>query len=160
MAKTVVVVLDGRLAIVAVPATRLVDLDKLRRETGASDARLAEESEFKDQFEGCQVGTEPPFGVLFGLETLIDRELVAEENIAFSAGTHTDVYVLRTSDYIRLVRPRIIDVAILTGNDASGEKAKRSSKARRRALADEFAEADEQLQAQCDCPITHHLGAD
>jgi Ala-tRNA(Pro) deacylase len=162
LAKTVVVVLDGRLAIVAVPATRLVDLDKLRRETGASHVRLAEESEFRDAFEGCQVGTEPPFGNLFGMDTLVDRELVQEEHIAFNAGTHTDVYVVRTPDYIRLVGPRIIDTAILTGNDACGVKATRTSKARRQSLiarGREFSE-DEMLQPQCGCPITYHLGAD
>jgi Ala-tRNA(Pro) deacylase len=162
MAKSVIVVLDGRLTIVAVPATRLVDLGKLRLETGASDARLAEESEFKDEFEGCQMGTVPPFGVLFGMETLVDRELVQEEHVAFNAGTHTDVYVVRTSDFLRVVRPRIVDVAILTGNDAVGVKASRLPKARRHSLAQQVAgfSDDEMLQTECGCPVTYHQGAD
>jgi Aminoacyl-tRNA editing domain len=106
--------LDGRLAIVVVPATSRVDLDKLRRATGAANVRLAEEAEFREEFDACQVGTVPPFGNLFGTETFVDHQLAREEHIAFNAGTHTDVFVVRFPDFVRLVQPRLIDVAAET----------------------------------------------
>ena len=111
MAKTVVVWVDDRLAMVVVPATKDVNLDLLRRETAARDVRLAEEAEFADRFNECQLGAVPPFGNLFGMETFLDRAMVNEEKIAFTAGTHTDVIVMRLVDYTRLVRPLPVRVA-------------------------------------------------
>ncbi len=116
MAKVVVVWLDGKLAIVVVPATKVVDLAKLRRETGARDARLADEDDFRDRFSGCQVGTVPPFGNLFGLETIVDRQLTDGEQFAFNAGTHRDILVVQYADYSRLVKPRIVNVAAEPGS--------------------------------------------
>jgi Ala-tRNA(Pro) deacylase len=111
LAKTVIVWIDGHLAMAVVPADKDVDFDALSCHTGADEVRLAKESEFKDRFLGCQVGTVPPFGILFGIETFLDRQLTQEDHIAFTAGTHTDVIVMDTSAYQRLVRPVIVQIA-------------------------------------------------
>jgi len=116
MAKVVVVWLDDQMAIVVVPATHVVDLIRLRRETGAEEARVAEEAEFRDRFIDCQIGTMPPFGNLFGIETLVDRRLSTARQFAFNAGTHRDVDVIDYADYARLARPRIVDVAVTPGD--------------------------------------------
>jgi Ala-tRNA(Pro) deacylase len=124
LAKVIVVVLeDGHdddddaddgaehLALAVVPATKDVDFDQLRDAAGARSARIAEEYEFADRFEGCQVGTVPPFGKLFGVETYVDRELLEGSTIAFNAGTHIDVAVMTLADYLRLARPSVGDIA-------------------------------------------------
>jgi Ala-tRNA(Pro) deacylase len=165
MAKVVVVWLDGKLAIVVVPAIKVVDLVKLRRETGALDARLAEEADFRDRFSDCQVGTVPPFGNLYGLDTLLDRQLTSGEQFAFNAGTHRDVMVIRYADYSGLVKPRIVDVATAAGNAGHIEGSSRSKSRTRRASsrtesADEFPEMESAVQAECGCAIMHHMGAD
>src|SRR5688500_16753947 len=69
LAKTVIVTIDGRLAMAVVPASREVDMVLLRSAADARRAGLAEEAEFADRFEGCQLGAMPPFGNLFGIET-------------------------------------------------------------------------------------------
>lgn len=112
MAKTVIVWIDGQLAMVVVPANKVVDLEALAIARHAENVRLAEEAEFKDRFVGCQVGTVPPFGNLFGVETLYDSSLAYRPYIAFAAGTHTDVIVMRFGDYNRLVRPMPVQVAV------------------------------------------------
>jgi Ala-tRNA(Pro) deacylase len=110
-AKTVIVRVDGRLAMVVVPASKDIDLDSLRDQIGAASLKLAHETDFAARFEGCQLGAAPPFGNLFGVETFMDRQLALEEEIAFPAGTHTDVIVMRTLDYQRLVRPTLVNIA-------------------------------------------------
>src|SRR6185369_8340248 len=62
IAKTVIVKIDGRMAMAVVPATMSVGLDAMKDELGALNVELAEESDFATRFRGCQLGTAPPFG--------------------------------------------------------------------------------------------------
>jgi Ala-tRNA(Pro) deacylase len=110
LAKSVMVKIDGQLAIAVVPATRDVDFELLRSETGARDVRIAEEPDFVECFEGCQLGAMPPFGDLFGFGTYVERSLAKEKYIAFNAGTHTDVIVMEFNDYRRLARPKLAHI--------------------------------------------------
>jgi Ala-tRNA(Pro) deacylase len=112
MAKTVIVWVDGKLTMVVVPATYEVDLGLLRLARATDNIRLAEESDFSSRFVGCQLGTVPPFGNLFGVETLYDPFLARREYMAFTAGTHTDVIVMKFADYNRLVHPIPVRVAV------------------------------------------------
>ncbi len=112
VAKTVIVVADGKLAMAVVPSTKDVDLDALRRHAFASELRLATEAEFVKRFEGCRLGAVPPFGDLFGLKTYIDRDLIRRSQIAFMAGTHTDVIVMTMEDYVRLAAPISLKLAV------------------------------------------------
>jgi Ala-tRNA(Pro) deacylase len=157
MAKVVVVWLDKKLALVVVPATRIVDLAKLRKDTGAANVRLAEESEFRDRFSECQLGTVPPFGNLFGLETFMDEQLTICEQIAFNAGTHQDVIILGYRDFIRLVRPRIVDVA---AEPCLCSTVAKKYRARKHAAEGACAVAEPVVQVQCGCRVEIHDGAD
>jgi len=118
LAKTVVVKIDGKLAIAVVPAHREVDMSALRAAAGAHYAELADKSEFAERFEGCQLGTMPPFGNLFGLDTYVDRALAHEEAIAFNAGSHTDVIVMNFNDFRRLAHPRLADISTVVAEPA------------------------------------------
>jgi Ala-tRNA(Pro) deacylase len=113
LAKTVVVNIGGRLALAVVPASRMVDMDQLRTASGAEYTALADESDFARRFEGCQVGTAPPFGVLFGMETYVEKDLAKEEMIAFNAGTHSEVVAMRFADFRRLVHPKLAHISLV-----------------------------------------------
>lgn len=110
MAKAVVVKLDGRLALAVLPATRKVDLEALRQGTGALQAELAHEHEFRGDFPGCEVGAMPPFGNLFGMEVFVDPALAAHDEIAFNAGTHVELIRMAYADFARLVKPRVVSM--------------------------------------------------
>jgi len=56
LAKTVIVKSDGSLAMAVLPASSQVDLSRLKTVTGATNAALASEQEFKDKFPDCQTG--------------------------------------------------------------------------------------------------------
>ncbi|HEX9009804.1 MAG TPA: YbaK/EbsC family protein [Holophagaceae bacterium] len=108
MAKTVVVNLDGRPVLAVLPADRKVDLERLRRATGATTIELTNEREFTADFPGCEVGAMPPFGNLYGLEVFVDPHLAADPEIAFNAGTHTELIRMSYKDFERLVKPKLV----------------------------------------------------
>lgn len=107
LAKPVMVKLDGRIAMVVLSAAERLDLGRLREVTGAITASLAAESEFRDLFPECELGAMPPFGNLFGLEVWASDGLLDDEHIAFNAGNHSELIRIASSDFQRLVRPRI-----------------------------------------------------
>ena len=108
LAKTVMVKLDGKLAMAVVPAPERIDLPILAREAGYSEALLAKEPEFARIFPGCEVGAMPPFGNLWNVPVYVSETLAEDEFISFNAGTHTEIMTLAFSDYRQLVEPRIL----------------------------------------------------
>ena len=110
MAKTVVVNLDGHLALAVLPADRKVNLERLRQGTGALSAELAHEREFMGDFPGCEPGAMPPFGNLYGMPVYVEPHLAADEQIAFNAGTHTEVVRMAYEDFARLAHPKLVDM--------------------------------------------------
>ena len=111
MAKTVMVKLDGELAMVVLPAPLKVNFSNIRKATGAHKAELAQEQEFKDRFPACEIGAMPPFGNLYGMDVYVDKSLAEDEEIAFNAGTHTELLRIRFDDFNRLVRPKMCNLS-------------------------------------------------
>jgi Ala-tRNA(Pro) deacylase len=111
MAKTVMVKIDGRMAMAVLPASRRVDFEALREVTGAEDVRLASEREFRDAFPGCEVGAMPPFGNLYGMEVYADGSLSKDPEIWFNAGSHTELMKVAYADFERLVQPKVVEFA-------------------------------------------------
>ncbi len=112
MAKAVMVKIDGEMTMVVLPSTMKVDFTLLLDATGAQEVELAHEKEFKNLFPDCALGTMPPFGHLFGVRTLVAEELTEDEEIAFNAGSTTEVIKLAYRDYERLVQPRVLPFRI------------------------------------------------
>lgn len=111
LAKTVIVKIDGVLAMAVIPASEHVDLDRLRTLTGAQTIEIATEREFKDAFPDCETGAMPPFGNLYDMAVYADQSLAQHEEITFSAGTHRELVRMRWADLARLVNPTVDKVA-------------------------------------------------
>ncbi len=107
IAKVVMVKMDDRMAMVVLPGSRTVDLERLQQFTGATDIRLASEREFNDLFPECDHGAMPPFGNLYALPVYADETLKQDEQIAFNAGNHWELVRMAYSDFERLVSPKI-----------------------------------------------------
>jgi Ala-tRNA(Pro) deacylase len=105
LAKTVIVKIDGTLAMAVVPASCHVDLGLLKAATGARRVELATEQEFQDKFPDCETGAMPPFGNLYGMAVFADESLARNEEITFNAGTHRELMLLAWDDLARLVKP-------------------------------------------------------
>lgn len=108
LAKTVMVKLDGHLAMAVLPADEQVDLDLLKSNTNTKKAVLATEVEFKNLFPQCETGAMPPFGNLYNQEVYVEESLTIDDMIAFNAGSHSELIQLSYKDYARLVNPRVI----------------------------------------------------
>lgn len=107
LAKTVIVKIDGVLAMAVIPASFHVDLDRLRRFTGAQTVEIASELEFKDAFPDCETGAMPPFGNLYDMAVYADESLAEQEEITFSASTHRELVRMRWVDMVQLVNPTV-----------------------------------------------------
>jgi Ala-tRNA(Pro) deacylase len=108
LAKTVIVKIDGKFAMAVLPSNRKVILQDLREITGADNVTFATEDEFKNLFGDCEVGAMPPFGNLYGMEVFVAPSLEQNDEIAFNAGSHTEVIRMTYSAFERLVHPKVM----------------------------------------------------
>ena len=103
--KVVICFADDQPVQAALPAHHTVDLNELRLLTGATTLRLAHEQEVAELYPDCEVGAIPPFGWLFGHRMFVDRFLVGEPEMVFSAGTHTDALCMHYWDFAEIAKP-------------------------------------------------------
>lgn len=110
LAKTVIVKMDDKFAMAVLPASRRVDLDHLKDAVGATEVTLASESEFKVLFPDCEVGAMPPFGNLYDMGVYVAEQLTEDEDIAFNAGSHTELVRMSYQDFANLVTPQVVSL--------------------------------------------------
>jgi len=108
-AKTIVVRIEDNFALVVLPASRRLVLADLRELLQTPMLRLATETEFRNLFPDCELGAMPPFGNLYNLPVYVAASLAEEPEIAFNAGTHTEVIKMDYEDFEELVRPTVLD---------------------------------------------------
>ncbi len=111
LAKAVMLIADGRPAMLVLPASHIVQVSRLAAALSMQDVRLADEGEFAATFPDCEVGAMPPFGNLYDLDVYVDRSLTQDPTIVFRAGTHTDTMSMAYADFAELVVPMVVDVA-------------------------------------------------
>jgi len=86
---------------------------------------LAAEWEFKDKFPGCDLGAMPPFGNLYGMHVFVAEELTADKEIAFNAGSHTELIRMSYKDFENLVRPRVVRLTSAPGWSSGNSRPER-----------------------------------
>lgn len=111
IAKTVIVRLDGKMAMAVLPADHRLHFGLLRKIANVDVAELADEAEFKDLFPECEAGAMPPFGNLYDMPVFVEESLTKDHEIAFNAGSHTELIRLAYSDFERLVHPTVLPAA-------------------------------------------------
>jgi Ala-tRNA(Pro) deacylase len=107
VAKTVLVKSGERFVLAVLPATARIDLGRLGRTLGidASQLRLASTDEILQTIGDCEPGVIPPFGRLYGLETIMDDSLADNVTIVFGANTRHQGMRMWLHDYEVLERP-------------------------------------------------------
>ncbi|MBI4721085.1 MAG: YbaK/EbsC family protein [Chitinivibrionia bacterium] len=108
LAKTVMIKIGGTMAMAVLPAPYKIDLKQLKEVIGAGEVEIASEQEFKNLFPECDIGAMPPFGNLYGMDVYAAERLAEDEEIAFNAGSHTELIKMSFKDFERLVRPKIV----------------------------------------------------
>ena len=105
--KPVVVQADGEFVMCALPASYRVDMEELRDQLQASEVRLVEERRLCELFPDCELGAEPPIGRLYGMTTLMDESLIADDRVTFQAGTHEEAVTMSLAEYRRVALPEV-----------------------------------------------------
>jgi Ala-tRNA(Pro) deacylase len=112
IAKTVIIKVDGKIAMAVLPASFKVSFDNLKDALGVGEVRLAYEQEFMDKFPDCEVGAMPPFGNIYNMEVYVAEILSENKEIAFNACTHTELIKMQFKDFEKLVMPKKFKFAI------------------------------------------------
>ncbi|MDO6441497.1 MULTISPECIES: aminoacyl-tRNA deacylase [unclassified Marinobacter] len=107
--KTVIIELDGKMAMLVMPATFRVRWKSLSRILDTDFVDLADEQTFQDRFPDCEVGAMPPFGNLFGMTVYCAESLTEQPELAFAAGSHTETLHMKTRDFLNLVQPMVLN---------------------------------------------------
>jgi Ala-tRNA(Pro) deacylase len=105
-AKALICKVDSGFVMFVLPADRKLDGRAVRRSKGWRKVRFASTEEVAALTQ-LAPGAIPPFGSLFGLRTLCDRQLGQNETINFNAGDHGISMSLRFSDYLLVEQPEL-----------------------------------------------------
>jgi len=111
-AKALIVFADKKPTCLVVPADKKVDTKKFKQQYHIKDLRLATPEEVEQLTNGIKIGAVHPLGTLYNLPVYQDQGLSDNQEIVFSAGTHTHSLKMRYNDYKSLVNPTIGDFAI------------------------------------------------
>lgn len=111
VAKPVVVKSSDGFAMCVLPAPAHLDLHRVASLLGDSQVRLATEQELAGLFPDCELGAEPPVGKLFGLPTIADEQLIADDFLEMQAGKHTESLRVRREDWEALTHPLVAAIA-------------------------------------------------
>jgi Ala-tRNA(Pro) deacylase len=106
-AKTVMIKIDDKMAMAVLPASYQIDFGLLREIFRNKTVTLATEAQFSNVFPDCDPGAMPPFGNLYGMEVYAEEILTADREIAFNAGSHSEIIRLGYEDFARLVQPKV-----------------------------------------------------
>ena len=109
VAKAVIVKADGKYVMCVLSAPSKIDLDTLKNQLAVESLELAEEKDIAEIFPDCQMGAQPPFGNLYDLPTIMDKQLEKDDHILFQAGTHEKAIRMAMADYRKLVAPQVLE---------------------------------------------------
>jgi Ala-tRNA(Pro) deacylase len=108
LAKTVVIKVNAQPAMMVLPAAFKVDMQNLSQALQGAAVELASEQEFVKWFPDCEVGAMPPFGNLYDMTVYVAESLTESDDIAFNAGSHSEVIQMTYADYEKLVQPTLV----------------------------------------------------
>lgn len=54
----------------------------------------------------------PPFGNLYDLDVFVEERLIADKEIAFNAGSHTELVKMSYNDFASLVKPKVREFSV------------------------------------------------
>jgi Ala-tRNA(Pro) deacylase len=108
LAKTVIIKMDGKMAMAVLPASYRVDFDSLKKALGAKKIEMATEKEFENIFSDCETGAMPPFGNLYDMDVYVAESLTEDNEITFNACSHRELIKLAYKDFENLVSPKTI----------------------------------------------------
>jgi Ala-tRNA(Pro) deacylase len=111
VAKTIALRDAERYRLAVIPASRRLDLHKVRDAVGAGKSlRLATEREMKADFPQFEVGALPPLGPFLDAPELLDERLLEHDQILCNAGDHRHGLLLDPHELVEIAQPKVADI--------------------------------------------------
>ncbi len=85
-----------------VPANERVKVGKLNRMLNR-DMSLAREEDLRNLFADCDSGAIPPIGSAYGIQSIIDDDLLRCSDIYFETGSHNELIHIKGRDFHKLM---------------------------------------------------------
>ncbi len=103
--KTLLIWADKELVLVLLPASRRLDLAKLKKFLAAKKISIASEKEMIAALK-VKAGALTPFGSLHKVPVVVDRALARTTTVLLGAGSFTESLRLKMKDYLKTEHPR------------------------------------------------------
>lgn len=104
-AKALLMFADNKPVLLVMSASKKLDNSSFKKQFEFKDIRMATPDEV-EKTSGTVIGGVPPFGNLFNVSTYVDEGLLANEAIAFNAGSRTQSIIMSSSDFIKHANPQ------------------------------------------------------
>ncbi len=101
---------DNRYYLANVPGNCRVDFEAIRSALDADSVAFAPRTK-AEALAGCITGSIPPFSFNEELAVLADPAIQDNEEVVFNAGRLDRSIFMRSEDYIRIARPRLMKIA-------------------------------------------------
>ncbi len=103
VAKTLVVKADKIYVLVILPASRKLDLGKLKKVLKVKKIEIAKENVMQKIFK-IKPGAITPFGELYKTPVYIDKALLKAKKIIANAGTYEDSVIMTAKNFLKAVK--------------------------------------------------------
>jgi Ala-tRNA(Pro) deacylase len=102
IAKCVMLQDDRGYVMAILPASHRLDVDALDEQLGRS-LSMADENELARMFMDCEPGALPPLGKAYGIEAVVDEDLLTADDVYFEAGDHLALVHVSGMDFLKLM---------------------------------------------------------
>ena len=107
--KSLLFLVDGRPVVLITCGTGRVDRRPIAARFGVGRKRVKlADADTVLKNTGYPIGAMPPFGNLWDMPVYVAESLAEDEEIAFNAGSHTELIKMAYVDFERLVKPVVI----------------------------------------------------
>ena len=115
VAKAVLLRVNGgfKYLVAVLPATHVVNFEKLSKSLGGTHIELATQTEIAECCPDCERGVLPPFGTMYGLETVVDPTVAANDVVVFEGNSFEDAFRMNYRDYYYVEHPLVVEFAVL-----------------------------------------------
>ncbi len=96
---------DGQFLMAVLPADKKIDWSRVEQTTGKSGWNLATERQAGSICNDCETGAWPPFGALYGVNTLVDDSFEQDAQILVEGNHRHEDFKLSFTDYLRAAQP-------------------------------------------------------
>ena len=107
-AKALIFKADDKPIMAVISAANKIDTAKLKDLLKVKKLKLTSADEV-EKLTRLKIGSIPPFGNLFEMETIVDQSLSKIQVIAFNAGSHTDSIKMKYGDWKKVIDPKVGD---------------------------------------------------